>query len=882
MTRTENISTRRCHIWLTLLTTILAWAMAMPSHAVLKERDLGKTLGVLRKELTQNYEKQRSFLMRYERTSEDQHNQLVEYMKRSEQISLILYSQKTDFTFDVAYACQQATDLHRQLKQNNMPYEDIRNRVLAEVARYDSLINALEALPPALVHYKDGQTEAVIAKEDSTESHLHSLDCGHDEDPYVLTESECKDREMCILYARALRQNLILLNNSIMKDAHHYRDASEKVKQLNDYAQERYTMLRQSIFVNGGRNYFYILSRLPLYWQMMQRDFTDKYMPLGGPGVQSEWRGPIVLSVSVFMLFYIAVASLLAYVIMRIIPWVVKKIAPKTAQKFEERIKEKVINKEEFAYKRNGLTMALGIIIFAIVITIIRQFLHRNLFIMAADLMIDLAWLMEAIFVSLIIHLKGKEIKAGFTIYTPFITMAFLVIIFRIILIPNSIINLFYPPLLVLFVIWQIKVQSKCKSLLPVSDALYSAISLLAMITGCVCSFVGYTMLAVQIMLWWTFQLTFIQTITCIYDLLKMYEDRVLIRKILPSQKSQTLTPTEEKARIKRMRHGDFFTSTWAYDLIIMALVPIMAVASILLSTYMAADLFDMSSIIEDMFFYNFIDAEGVVQISLFKLVVVASCFFLFRYLNYATRSYFFHWCRKVGKDDGTFNETLARNVIAIIVWGVYVVSALVLLQVPKSGVEVVAAGLATGMGFAMKDLLENFFYGISLMTGRLRVGDWIECDGVQGKVESITYQSTQIITVDGSVIAFLNAALFNKNFKNLTRNHSYELQMFTFGVAYGSNIEDIRQLLLTELEVLRGEFLQPGKELILRMADFGDNSVDLKLYAWVPVQKKYAFHGKAKEIIYNTLLKNNIEIPFPQRDVYIRHIAAPETKAEP
>ena len=89
---------------------------------------------------------------------------------------------------------------------------------------------------------------------------------------------------------------------------------------------------------------------------------------------------------------------------------------------------------------------------------------------------------------------------------------------------------------------------------------------------------------------------------------------------------------------------------------------------------------------------------------------------------------------------------------------------------------SIVMAGLATGLGFAMKDLLENFIYGISLMTGRLRVGDYIECDGVQGKVDSINYQSTQIVTLDGSVMAFQNSALFSKNFKNLTRNHGYVL----------------------------------------------------------------------------------------------------------
>ena len=104
-------------------------------------------------------------------------------------------------------------------------------------------------------------------------------------------------------------------------------------------------------------------------------------------------------------------------------------------------------------------------------------------------------------------------------------------------------------------------------------------------------------------------------------------------------------------------------------------------------------------------------------------------------------------------------NFTLADNVISILIWGIYVVSAMMILEVSGKGISIVMAGLATGLGFAMKDLLENFIYGVTLMTGRLRVGDYIECDGVQGKVDSINYQSTQLVTLDGSVIAFQNAA---------------------------------------------------------------------------------------------------------------------------
>ena len=287
-----------------------------------------------------------------------------------------------------------------------------------------------------------------------------------------------------------------------------------------------------------------------------------------------------------------------------------------------------------------------------------------------------------------------------------------------------------------------------------------------------------------------------------------------------------------------------------------------------------------MTAICRKIFFYNFVDQKGVIQLSLFKISLVTACWFFFRYLNYTAGAFYkFYKSKRRTREQG-YNSTLARNIIAISVWGIYFIFALVLLQVPKSGISLVTAGLATGLGFAMKDLLENFFYGISLMTGRVRVGDYIECDGILGKVESITYQSTQVVTWDGSIIAFLNASLFNKNFKNLTRNHSYELVKVPVGVAYGTNVEEVRSMLVSAIKPLMG-MNAAGKQIVsakqgvkVIISDFGDNSVNLLVTFWVLVEEKAGFVSRVNEVIYNTLNENHIEIPFPQRDIYIRKVS--------
>ena len=239
---------------------------------------------------------------------------------------------------------------------------------------------------------------------------------------------------------------------------------------------------------------------------------------------------------------------------------------------------------------------------------------------------------------------------------------------------------------------------------------------------------------------------------------------------------------------------------------------------------------------------FDFLNVPGVVQLSIGKLVMVMSQFFLFRYINYLVKSLYHKYHKSKVVVNGKPNFTLANNIIAICCWGLYFIISIKMLKIPSTAISVISAGLATGVGFAMKDLLENFFYGISLMTGRVRVGDYIECDGIRGKVDSITYQSTQIITGDGCVIAFLNSSLFSKNFKNITRNHSYEW---------------VKVIDLT-------------RPVSVVFDDFGDNSVNLFVTYWVLVDYKFSKTGQVKEAIYNTLNEHNIEIPFPQRDLHI------------
>ena len=384
------------------------------AQAVLKEKDLAQTLGVLRAELEQSYNEQQALMEMYKKRYVDQHTALVRMMQQSNQIALMLYSQSADFTFDMAYACQAATEQYRSMKERHMPYNKMIERLQAEIERYDALIQTLLNLPPRLL--PNGE---LATAPDSIKALLPKVvfDTAH-KSLYILDEQGLADREACLDYATALRDNYVTMLENLERDQEHYEMVTKRVAKLNAYALAKYDHIQKNIFVNGGNNYFQTLKRFKRYLAVAKKDVDDKYKPFQR---ESEWRGPIVFGISIFMLFYIVLASLLSYAIMR---WLI----PRKWQLF-------------FAdnNKRPFITLACGVAIFAISISIARYFVTQNFVLMAIRMMTFFSWLVEAILVSLLIRLDDKQIRAGVRSYTPFICMAFIVVVFRMILVEKNI-----------------------------------------------------------------------------------------------------------------------------------------------------------------------------------------------------------------------------------------------------------------------------------------------------------------------------------------------------------------------------------------------------------------------------------------------------------
>lgn len=815
-----------------LLIIILFLLVALPSHAVLKERNIGGSLAMLRIELTNYHNK----LERQSGAQKEQRElvmkQLISTMNRSQQNAIMLYSQKSGNVFNLTYACHEATEQYKSFKESVGPFREYVNEANTEITRYDSLISDLSSM-------------------------------------YVnaLSPKEKTDRNVCLTLAVNIRRTLNYKKQQSQQYIDIYNKTEARLKGLNDYANKRYAEIQASIFSNNGDNVLTLLRNIKSEVKTTSQTMAEKYRPTNK--FRSDWDSRIILILLALIAFYALIAVGLAYIV---IGFVITRLVKKNKADFLLRWLfgsdggEKA--KENFRAKRVCIILAATVITFAAVLGMVKATISQNFLSMASGLLVEYAWLMAVILLSLLIRLDGKQILHGLKIYTPIMAMCFIVIFFRIVLIPNVLSNLVMPLLLLLFTIWQWFAIMKNSRQLPATDSFYAWVSLMVFLASDVASMVGYSLLSVEILIWWTMQLTCILTITCVSDLLKQYGND-------PKRKF-----FDDNTPVSR---------TWFFRLVYTAALPILGTLSILISIYWAADVFNLSDTTLSLFNRSLVNTDKF-TFSIMRAVQASVFFFLAKYVNHVSLHTLHYQLtlreqrkakeenRKPSMQTVMSHTAMWRNLIQVVIWGAWLLVTLTIFHIDNSWIVAISAGLSTGIGFAMKDILENLYYGISLMAGRIKVGDYISIDGTKGTVRNISYTSTTVEALDGSVISYQNSQLFSKNYKNLTRNHGNVLSIIPIGVAYGTRVPEVKGTIDAAVTKLNKQ--NYIKYLKTVFAGFGDNSIDFKILAWVDSRKQTYAEGDIMEAVYNALNDKDIEIPYPQRDIHIvsdtAHLVAP------
>lgn len=793
ITLQSNLQNMKKRLYIIILLMV---AFVLPSNAVLKEANLDTTLYMLRTELT-NYHID---LEKENQAAKAQQlaviQELISIVKQADQNSIMLYSQRNGYIFDMTYACHEATEQFKKFKSKAVPFRQMIKKNNVEVARFDSLINYLYGM-----------------------------------NTMFLSEEAQVNRNVDLTLAVNIRRQLVEKQKQLQAYVQAYDRTDRKLQALNDYANRRYEDIQNSIFNNGGDNYLRILRNISMNYKEAKTSVTEKYKPV--PGMMSQWDVRIIFILFGIIIFWGLISIFLNLFTIRIVITQLMKHGM-----FENR-------KESFMAKRPCLIMAMTVVTFAVILGIVRMAVTQNFVIMASQLLVEYSWLVGVILVSILLRVDNDKIKNTFRIYSPLMLVGFTVIVFRIILIPNDLVNLIFPPVLLLCALWQWNVIGRKHNQVLRTDKTYAFISLAVFGVSTIFAWTGFTLLAVQLIIWWTMQLTCVLTITCCEGWLSVYAKR---KKLA------------DKA----------ITDKWLYRFIYKVLLPISGVLSFIISIYWAADVFNMSDTTWEIFNKDYIKTSNFTA-SLFSISEVACLYFLFNYINITSVDFMRHHFEKADPASAASKIVMFKNVMQVIIWGIWLLIALNVFQVGKSWLLAIFAGLSTGLGFASKDILENIYYGVSLMMGRVKVGDYIICDGTRGKVSSISYTSTMLEATDGSVIAFQNSQLFSKNYKNMTKNHGYELDILEVGIAYGSNVKEVKQILIDALMKLDCIYQDKGVKVLLK--SFDDSCITLRIVVWVNVLTQAIDDATIMECIYDTLNDHNIEIPFPQREITIKQV---------
>lgn len=212
-------------------------------------------------------------------------------------------------------------------------------------------------------------------------------------------------------------------------------------------------------------------------------------------------------------------------------------------------------------------------------------------------------------------------------------------------------------------------------------------------------------------------------------------------------------------------------------------------------------------------------------------------------------------------------------SVFKFIKYFVYVV--VILITLSSTGVNVTilltaSAALFVGLGLALQELFQDVIGGIFIILDKsLLVGDVIEMEGRVARVFEIKLRTTRALTRDDKVMIIPNHKFISDTVYNYTQNHKTTREVVNVGVAYGSDIERVREVLLECAREQKGILKKP--EPFVLFENFGDSALLFGLHFYISdsfVDPKVKSELRFK--INNKFRLNNITIPFPQRDVHM------------
>jgi len=230
------------------------------------------------------------------------------------------------------------------------------------------------------------------------------------------------------------------------------------------------------------------------------------------------------------------------------------------------------------------------------------------------------------------------------------------------------------------------------------------------------------------------------------------------------------------------------------------------------------------------------------------------------------------HKLRSKNKDPNIIH--LTQRLLYIVALAVIFITTLSMLNVPITAFAFLSGAIAIGFGFGAQNIINNFISGWILMGEKpIRIGDFLEVEGVKGTVEEINTRSTRVRRVDGVHMLIPNSKLLENTVINWTLRDKLIRGTVAVGVAYGSSCKQVKDIMLKVANEQNETLMEKGREPQVFFQDFGDNALLFEVYFWINSQVEGGLRLVASNIRFaldEAFNEQGVVVAFPQRDVHL------------
>lgn len=261
----------------------------------------------------------------------------------------------------------------------------------------------------------------------------------------------------------------------------------------------------------------------------------------------------------------------------------------------------------------------------------------------------------------------------------------------------------------------------------------------------------------------------------------------------------------------------------------------------------------------------------GKGQFTLWSIVYIILLLTLLFYLSAKMKSWIVQGLQKK-KNLGVGISEATGSIIRYLVISIGFLMILESAGVDLSAITVLAGALGIGVGFGLQNITSNFVSGIIILFERpIKVGDRIEVNQILGDVVNISPRATTIVTNENISIIVPNSEFISSTVTNWSHTDRLVRRDIPIGVSYGSDPDEVRELLLAVAAQHPGVLKEPEPQVLLDA--FGDSALNFLLRIWTDTytERPIILRSELNYMIFKKLKENHIETPFPQRDLHLR-----------